>query len=307
MHPYDYTVTEPGFEMCLIARTSHRSHYTVTLPIARPKSRAKSNTAFGDFFIPPDIKPAPMAILVPGLGDESTIPCLMMARHLVREGLAAFVLHPVTHSSRESEISSGKSLPSTARDWLEAFKVSVTDVRRVIDWSVSRNEVDEKRIAIIGASMGGMISAAAMGVDQRILAGVFIVTGGNLEELSWEGENEMVRTGHNCTREECHEVYSKYPRYLNEVAQKGLQNVAPARECFLFDPLTFATYLRKRPILMINALQDEVIPRHSATHFWEACGRPPIVWLSATHTSIYSQQPFTNKKVTSFLKSAFEM
>jgi pimeloyl-ACP methyl ester carboxylesterase len=307
MHPYDCTVVDPSFEMHLIATTSHRSHYTVVLPLAQPGSWAKDNTIFGDLFIPPDMKSVPMAILVSGLGDESMIPCLMIARHLVKQGIAAFVLRPVIRSSQEPETLNGDLLPSTPEEWLDAFKVSVTHIRRVIDWSIGRDEVDEKRIAVIGASMGGMISAVAMGVDQRISSGVFITTGGNLEEISWEGKNEAVRVGHNCTREECHEVYSKYPRYLDDVAQKGLHNITPSKECFLFDPLTFAAFLRNRRLLMINALQDEVIPKHSATHFWEACGKPQIVWLYATHTSIFSQQATINKEISSFLKLTFKM
>jgi dienelactone hydrolase len=307
MRPYDYTVVDHAFEIHLIAKTSHRSHYAVTSSVDSAEGSARDDNCFGDLFMPPDKKQIPMAILVPGIGNESTIPCTMIARHLVKQGIAAFVLHPVIRYSQEPDTLKGDLLPSTPGEWLKAFKIAVTDIRRVIDWSAVRDEVDEKKIAIIGASMGGMISAVAMGVDQRILSGVFIVTGGNLEELSWEGKNEAVRAGHNCTEEECHDIYSKYPRYLDAVAQKGLQNVTPAKECFLFDPLTFAAYLRNRPLLMINGLQDEVVTKHSATQFWEACGKPQIVWLPVTHIGIYSQQATVNEEISEFLKVVFKI
>ena len=307
MNPYDYTVVDPYLEMHLIATTSHRSHYQVVSPVAGSDSSMKAHSVFGELFLPSNTKPVPMAILVSGLGNESTIPCLMIARHLVRHGVSAFVMHPMIRYSQEPETSDGELFPSTSGEWLETFSVSVIDIRRVIDWSVGRDELDEKKIAVIGASMGGMISAVAMGVDRRISSGVFIITGGNLEEISWKEGTEVMQTGHNCTREECHDVYGNYPHYLDDVAQKGLQNVTPAKECFLFDPLTFAAYLRNRPLLMINGLQDEVIPKNSAISFWEACGKPQIKWLPATHTGIYTQQATINEEVSNFLKSTFKM
>jgi hypothetical protein len=302
MHPYDYTVVAPGFETRLVAKTSHRTHYEVTVPAAHETNCEKTTTVFGDFFMPGNTERAPLTILVPGLGDESKIPCLMMARNLVKQGISAFILYPIFHSSRAPEMREGQSLPSTPGEWLEAFQVSVTDVRRVIDWSVSRDEVDEKRIGIVGASAGGIISAIAMSVDRRILAGVFITTGGNMEEMSWGRGKDTGRAMHSCSREECRDAYSKYPRYLDEVTQKGFQNAAPAKECFLFDPLTFAAYLRERPVLMINALQDEIVPKRSATDLWKACGRPPIVWLPGTHGSIFSPQHVISQEVTGFLQ-----
>jgi len=307
MHPYDYTVVAPDVETRLVAKTSHRCHYEVTVPSAQQIGGENIAAAFGELFEPVDAKQAPLTILIPGLGDDSTIPCLMMARNLVKQGISAFILYPVFHSNRTPEIREGQPLPSTPGIWLEAFQITVTDVRRFIDWSAGRDEIDEKRIGIIGASAGGIVSAIAMSIDRRILAGIFITIGGNNEQLSWGTGQNVGRTMHSCSREECRDAYSKYPRYLEEVTRKGFQNVAPAKECFLFDVLTFTAGLRERPVLLINALQDEMVPKRSVTDFWEACGRPQIVWLPGTHAGIFSSQHLVNQEVTNFLSPVFKL
>jgi hypothetical protein len=149
--------------------------------------------------------------------------------------------------------------------------------------------------------MGGMVCEIAMAIDLRISSGIFIVTGGNLEEVSWGSKNEDVKTGHACSREECREAYSQYPNYLKEIEQKGIENVTPAKECFLFDPCTFASYTGNRPILMINARKDEIVSKRATMNLWDAYGRPELIWLPGTHASVYSECTLISTEITNFL------
>ncbi|MDD5700686.1 MAG: alpha/beta hydrolase family protein [Dehalococcoidales bacterium] len=302
MHPYEYTSPGSNFEIIQIASTSQWSHYKVTFPAAYLARYPEGNTVCGDYFTPSAVEGMPLAILVPGFGDASLTPCLMLARHLVRQGISAMVLYLAFHSLRIPADLKGQFLPLSIKEWLELYQSSVADIRRTLDWVATRKELDTARMGVVGISMGGMISSIVMAMDLRIEKGVFIVTGGNLEALSWAGAQEVIKTGHTCTREECHQVYSQFPSYLSDIAQKGIENVAPPKECFLFDPLTFARHLRGRPVLMINAEQDEIIPKQAALEFWEACGKPTLKWLPETHTSIYSSIPLISSEIADFLK-----
>jgi len=301
MHYYNYTVTDTSFDVRQLAATSLRIHYEVSFPTPRPTSWQEGNTVYGDFFVPQTVKRVPLVILVHGFGDESVFPCLMMARLLVKQEIAAFVLYLTIHSRRLPEAMKESSLPPTSQGWFETYQSSVTEICRIVDWASGREEIDPKKICVAGISLGGMISSIAMAVDERIFAGFFIVIGGNLEELSWGGKSGAIPVGHACTREECHTVYRQYPAYLDEVKKKGLENAVPAKECFLYDPLTFANYLRGRPILMINAKEDEVVSEHSTLNLWEAYGRPRLVWLPVTHAGVYSQSALINTEITNFL------
>lgn len=305
MNPYSYLSREPRLSLCLNKKTSQWLHYAVSFPTAHPTSYQENNTAWGEYFVPANGGRFPFVILLHGMGDQTLLPCKMLARHLAKKGIASFVLYLPFHSRRTPEVMKRKFLPSSVDNWLEVFQVSVADVRQVIDWAGGRKELDDKQIALIGMSLGGFVSTIAMGIDKRIMAGVFLVTGGNLEEITWNGKSRATRQGHDCTRAECRNIYSRYPQYLAEVAQKGFEKATPAKECFLFDPMTFAGYLRGRPILMINALWDLAIPRRSTLDFWEACGRPLIIWFPSTHLTIYLWYPFISRKLTAFLQSTF--
>ena len=307
MHPYEYLSSEARFQLCLKETTPRWLRYFVTFPTAHPTSYQENNTALGEYFVPSSGDSFPLVIILHGLGDRTLIPCRMLARHLARKGIASFVLYLVFHSRRTPQVMKEQSLTLTAGEWLEAFQISVIDVRQVIDWARGRAEIDDQLVAVVGISLGGFVSSIVMGIDKRIMAGVFLVTGGNLEEITWKGKNRAIRQGHSCTQEECHNVYGHYPQYLAEVTQKGFENVTPTKECFLFDPVTFAPYLCGRPVLMINALWDGIIPRRSTLDFWEACGRPRIMWLPATHVTIHLWYPLISRKIAAFLQSTFRM
>ncbi len=309
MNPYNYSRIEPDFNLQLKGTRPSFFHYQAAFASAHPTQYQESNTASGEYFMPHSGDRFPLVILLHALGDKSLIPCRMLAARLAKMGITSFLLYPIYHSSRIPKFMRGRFTPVTAAESLETTQISVVDVRQVIDWGREREEIDDKQIAIIGMSLGGLISTIAMGIDNRIKAGVFLLTGGNLEEITWSGWSHVARRVRSdprcCTREECHYIYSQYPGYLADVAEKGFDNVTPAKECFWLDPITFSPYLRGRPILMVNALWDKVIPKRSTLDFWEACGRPDIIWLPATHITSFLYWPFISRKVAVFLQSAF--
>jgi len=307
MNPYSYVNEEPSFNLHLKGTTSKWLHYTVDFPTAHPTRYEENNTVYGEYFRPREADHAPLAILVHGMGDRSIIPCRLLARTLVKKGVACFILYLVFHSCRMPQ-ALRKSVPVlTPEYWYEGYRISVIDVRQIVDWASDRPEINKEQIAVIGMSLGGFVSAIAMGVDKRIGAGVFVITGGNSEKICWGSRDSAIREGHSCTETECHRVHSHYLEYLAEVAEKGLENVTPAKECFLTDTMTFAPYLRERPMLMLNALWDEAIPREATLDFWEACGKPPIAWFPTTHASIWLLYPVVSKKIAGFLISTFGM
>ena len=99
-------------------------------------------------------------------------------------------------------------------------------------------------------------------------------------------------------------MQDSYFEYLDKVSEKGFENVPTDNMSFLTDPLTFASELRGRPILMINALSDKYIPKEAATDLWQACGHPQIKWISAGHTSIWLHYFAIRKTILAFLKSS---
>jgi poly(3-hydroxybutyrate) depolymerase len=190
VHLYDYTVSDPHFDVQLAATTSMRSHYEVAFPSPSPVIWKGGNIVYGDLFIPQVTKQVPLVILTHGFGDASVAPCMALARLLIKQEIATFVWYLPTHSHRLLGAEKGEALPKHPSDWLEIYRSSVMEIRRIVDWATDRQEIDQERISVAGFSMGGIISSIAMAVDTRIYGGIFIVIGGNMAELSWGGESE---------------------------------------------------------------------------------------------------------------------
>jgi esterase/lipase len=245
----------------------------------------------------------PLAILVHGMGDYSVIPCRLLARTLLKQGIACFIPYLIIHSKRIPS-SIKMHMPNlTPDEWFKIYQVSVVDIRQAVDWACSKEELDNQKIVAIGISFGGFVSAIVMGIDKRIKAGIFIVSGGNSNKISWLSKDEEYRKRYPRSEAEYIEIQRSYSEYLKEVSEKGFDNITADNQSFLTDPLTFANDLKGRPIQMINALYDKYIPKEAVTDFWQACGEPPIKWINSGHSSIWLHYPSVRKTTTDFLKS----
>ena len=144
-----------------------------------------------------------------------------------------------------------------------------------------------------------------MGVDDRIKAGAFLITGGNSQKIGHYSRKHSMRKGYNVTEEEYNHDQQVYRQYLSEVAEKGFENVTPPNKAFLIDPMTFGHRLQERPVLMLNALWDEYVPKQATLDLWEASGKPAISWFPGTHTTFWFWYPLLRRKIARFLVSTF--
>jgi len=302
MNPYSYTKLNDGVNCRFKEETNLWSRYLVDFPSAQTSRYLGSNRVIGEYLLPKDTAgKLPLAILVHGMGDRSVFPCRLLARTLAKKGIACFILYLVFHTCRVPQSIKGKYPYLTTEEWFESYQVSVTDVQQVIDWAGSRSELSQENISVVGISFGGFISSIAMALDKRIKSGVFIVSGGNSDKIT--KNSLLLRRQYKHKEAEYHHAQSCYTNYLSEVEEKGFENVATVKSSYLTDPMTFASYIRNRPIMMVNALWDEMIPRIATLDLWKAYGEPPIIWYPATHASIWLWYPLMGPRISGFLKS----
>ena len=188
----------------------------------------------------------------------------------------------------------------TSDEWSAAHVTSVTDARHVVDWASGLPGVNRHQIGVVGVSLGGFIATVAMGIDQRLSAGVFIASGGNYENPGWYNGG---RDGQ--LADKYREEQERYARYCAAVAERGFENVTAEKVFYQTDPVTFAPSLPPRPVLMINALRDKYVPRQSTLDLWQACGRPDICWLPTGHAGIWLLYPLISRRISSFFRTAF--
>jgi cephalosporin-C deacetylase-like acetyl esterase len=305
LNPFSYQSGEQPFNLRLRKTAGRWTSYLVDFPSAFRDGLWGRSIVRGEYFRPQEPGPAPLVILLHGMGDHSVIPCRLLARSLAGNGTACLVLYLMVHSSRLPENMKQKYPVFTSEEWFQIYRTSVIEVRQAVDWAAGREEIDVGKIAVVGISFGGFISAIAMGVDERVGAGVFIVSAGNSEKVNHLSQLGAIIKDYRRTEEEYQRLQEDYMHYLAEVAEKGVECVTPARRGYLIDPMTYAYSLRQRPLLMINARWDEAISAEATLDFWRACGQPDISWLPATHATIWLWYPIISRKIAGFFKASF--
>lgn len=199
---------------------------------------------------------------------------------------------------------------------LEFFHQSVIDVRKFIDIIYSILPI--KKIYISGISLGSMVSLITMANDSRIDKGIFLISGGNWEEIHWNGLLKFILRG-NCnhedkiTREKCREFYLKFPDFLKKFKQVSpdiittdLENYPEikkliSKKCFLCDPLAFAHKINPKNVLMINVKFDHYFSKNSTLQLWEELGKPEISWFNYFHSSKILTDKKVIKKILNFI------
>ena len=174
-------------------------------------------------------------------------------------------------------------LSGFAADIEKRFYQSVNDILTFIDYL---EVVGFKEVNIMGYSFGGLIATIAMALDQRIKKAVLVVTGGNMEHITWESlaTRELRKRYWEeqfCDRETCHELHKKFDQAAAEF--KKVEDLKKFPPCFRYDPSLFAHKIKSRNVLMFNALFDNLIPREAADDLWRRLGEPTRYNLPAGH------------------------
>jgi pimeloyl-ACP methyl ester carboxylesterase len=161
------------------------------------------------------------------------------------------------------------------------------DVRRAVDLLASRPEINPQRISIMGISLGGMVAVGAAAHEPRFWRVLPILAGGNVTEIIFQArETQALREALD------HLEPSVRGRLLNQIA--GI------------DPINFAPKLREKAaagrVWMINAAQDEVVPRACTESLAEALGlKDQVWWLEGVgHYSALSKLPEVVERTVAF-------
>ena len=152
---------------------------------------------------------------------------------------------------------------------VERFRAAAVDTRRLIDWAETRPEIDRNRIAIIGFSMSAMVAANVAGNDSRVHTAVYVVGGAR----PWD---VMAECG----------VVVDYMR--SHVKQNLGWSQEQFREFFhrrlIFgDPARWRGRYRPENTLIIEASDDDCMPRASREALWHATGRPERILFPYNH------------------------
>lgn len=234
---------------------------TLTFPSPVTTSIPENNTVHAEYFKPAGEGPFP-GVLVLDILDGQQVVGRGQAMWLAQNGIAALVVHMAHYGPRRPPGSRVRLLSTDVPHTLAAIRQSVLDCRCAAAWLASRKEIDPTRLGIVGTSMGSFVSALTAASEPRLGRVCLLLTGGGLVDAYYD-----------------HPKAKPYLPLLNLIGGKAYfrKLIAPA------DPITYASQLKGKKLLIVAASRDDVVPPSAAKALWEATGKQSIVWLDATH------------------------
>jgi hypothetical protein len=203
--------------------------------------------------------PVPCVVLGHGFrGDKASFP---LWQRLAHAGFGAFAIDARFHGDRR-DAAALQRLETEPELLARMLRETVIDMRRGIDYLVTRPECDPARIGYLGASMGGFVGSLLAGADERVQAPVLLVSGADWATML--DSTEMAAFRARAT-----------PRAIAH-ARRVLDPV---------DPKHWIPRVSPRPVLMIAGDRDRSVPPASARALHAAALEPKtIVWYEGGHS-----------------------
>lgn len=226
-----------------------------------------NNTVHAQYFQPEGEGPFPGVVVLHILGGDFAL-SQMIANGLARRGVAALFVKMPYYGERRPKGVRRRMLSPDLNETVAGMTQAVLDIRRAATWLEHRPEVDGKQLGVMGISLGGIMSCLSASAEPRFQKVAMYLAGGNMHSAIWDSEISEIQS------------YREQWKAAGETRESFIKKMADV------DPITHARCLKNRKILMVNAKNDEVIPKECTVALWEKIGNPAeIIWLDAGHYS----------------------
>lgn len=206
-----------------------------------------------------------------------------IARGLASQGVAALYVPMAYYNSRRpKDRAHARWLEDQPDRITDPPKQTILDIRRAKAILASRREIDPRQVSITGVSLGGIMASMAAGIDGHFARVVPILAGGDLAAMTFHAPE---------TR-----------RARQRLLDKGIDQQKLEALMAAVEPLNFASRIDPKRCLMINARNDEVIPRECTMALWQAIGKPQLLWVPSGHYSAAWFMPTIKQTAIDFLK-----
>ena len=242
----------------------------LTFPSPVHTSHERNNTVHCEFFRPAGANtkagPAryPACIVLHILGGDFPLSRAFAAALAKRNVAALFVIMPYYGPRRDPD-GPARMVSADPEETVRGMTQAVKDIRYATAWLAEQPEVDPKQLGVFGISLGGITAALAGEAEPRLHKICPTLAGGDIGSILWDAkEKHLAET-----------------RRLWEAKGNSRQSLVDLLS--IVDPVTYADRLKDRKLLMLNARNDEVIPRQCTESLWKAAGEPRIIWYDSGH------------------------
>jgi len=239
--------------------------WDVTFPSPVQTAHEVNNTVHCEYYQPkvPGRRPAVIVLHIMG-GDFAL--SRVFCNALAQQGTAALFLKMPYYGPRRPEGHSERMISTDPEQTVARMTQAVLDIRHATAWLAAREDIDDKQLGIMGISLGGITAALAASAEPRLQNVCLLLAGGDLGRIA--SESKLLA------------------KHRAQWLASGADPKAAIAKIEVIDPLTYATNVRGRRIMMLNAKDDDVIPPACTQLLWEALGRPPIRYFKGDHYSV---------------------
>ncbi len=269
--------------------------YRLSFPSPVVTSLVQNNTVPAEYYLPPGVRagdakrPAVICMhILDGNMELVRMTCTVLAKH----GVPA-ILFKLPYYGERGPAEGPRILASDPKLFVDALDQGMLDMRRTVDLLASRPEIDANRIGITGISLGGIVAAVAAEREPRLVARHARLGRRRpaVDHPPCEGNRRPQPPDPGAS-----------PRRAARCVEAAIRSV---------DPLQEAAALRQRArqgrVLMVNAAQDEVIPRPSTEKLAAALGLSDRVeWLEGLgHYTAMASLPQMLQRMVDFFGQDF--
>jgi hypothetical protein len=162
----------------------------------------------------------------------------------------------------------------------------IVDNRQILDYLEVQDRVEKNKFGIFGVSMGALKAVVSAGVDDRFVAGVYILGGGSMADIFCSSDEPTIR----LHRKKLQKKYS-----IKEIHSGIMKNIES-------DPLQVAKYIDARQTLMYIGLFDKTVPRKCGDKLLKEIGNPEHVYTFGNHYTSMVYLPIALEDTFYFFK-----
>ncbi|MFH1539458.1 MAG: alpha/beta fold hydrolase [bacterium] len=191
--------------------------------------------------------PYPAVMLLHGINASKDGIFAEYGAGIAKAGYAVYAMDGEYHGEREIDVS--KEIMRYPYTFGDMFVQTIRDLRRSADYLEGRGEIDAARMGYVGYSLGSFEGTVFAALEKRVKA-VALVVGGSMKQTFG-------------------------PLALS----KEFRQMLPA-----MDPEVFVKKISPRPLLMVNAEDDILIPPGNAKILFDAAAEPKThVFVKSGH------------------------
>jgi uncharacterized protein len=199
-------------------------------------------------------KPVPVVILLHGKGDRKTVDYIEYGNKMLYEnGYAVLRIDIINHGDRIENEFDFDFKGDTRYRTRDIISQTVFDLRRAVDFISTRDELNQSKIGFLGISLGGITGTVFCGVEKRIQVPVIVLAGGQMNLM---------------------------------FGKKALSSDTKNYLSFI-EPINFVKQISPRPLLMINAENDDIVPPLMSKLLYKKANKPKQMnWYPSKHHDI---------------------